>query len=170
LVFVDADHEEPRSGDEEGEQDDGCDGGEVKGRGMSADKKDCADHFGEVTSGGAGEPWRGQSDGTHARADGDDVAADEDGGSDEPENEPLKAEGAKRLTSDERKAAGHENRSEAGEHVDGAVFVGRAAEDDLVIDRHGDEDQSGKGGGAAADHDKKIFPLLRHRHSVTRVV
>jgi hypothetical protein len=39
------------------------------------------------------------------------------------------------------------------------------SENDLVIDRHRDEDQTGKCSRAATHHHKKVIPLLRHKNN-----
>jgi hypothetical protein len=39
--------------------------------------------------------------------------------------------------------------------------MGRVSENDLVIDRHRDENQTCQCRGAAAHHDKKVIPLIR---------
>ena len=68
----------------------------------------------------------------------------------------------------ELKTAGHENCSEARQHVNRPVFMCRVPDDDLMIDRHRDENQACKCRRAATHHYKKVVPLIWHKNIFTQ--
>jgi hypothetical protein len=127
---------------------------------MSENKENGTSDLSEVTNRAAGKSRRVQSNGAHARSDSYRIAPDEDGYCDAPDDEPLEAEYFKSLISDKRKTAGHENGSEACQHVNCSILMCRVSDNDIWLDRHCDENQPRERRRAAAYHDKEVIPLI----------